>query len=91
MDLVLVSLILIVLFGIVFSRGFQGYHIGRFLLIALYFLLGVSFGALAVGLILQALKTEPNLTQAILLTVGAVSGALGLRFLKDMSQALRRS
>ena len=91
MDLVLVSLILIVLFGIVFSRGFQSYHIGRFLVIALYFLLGVSFGALAVGLILQALKTEPSLTQAILLTVGTVSGALGLKFLKDMSLALRRS
>ena len=91
MDIVIASLIIIVLFGLVFRRGSQGYHIGRFLVIALYFLIGVSFEALAVGLVLQAMKTGESLTQAIFFIVGIASSALGLKFLKDMGVILSRS
>ena len=52
-NIVIVSVILIVLFGLVFRR--QGYHIGRFMVVALYCLVGVSFTALGVGLCLQAM------------------------------------
>ena len=83
-NIVLASLILIVLFGLVFRRGSQGYHIGRFLVIAFYFCIGVSFEALAVGLVLQALKTGESLAQAIFFIVGIASSVLGFKFLKDI-------
>ena len=91
MNIVIASLILIILFGLVFRRGYQSYHIGRFLVIVLYFFIGVSFGALSVGLILQALQTEESLTQAIFFMVGIASGVLGLKFLKDMGLVWSRS
>ena len=81
-NIVIVSLILIVLFGLVFRR--QGYHTGRFMVIALYCFIGVSFTALGVGLCLQAMKTGDSLPQALLFIIGVASSALGLKFLKDM-------
>lgn len=91
MDLVIASLIIIVLFGLVFRRGSHGYNIGRFLVIALYFLIGVSFEALAVGLILQAVNTGESLTQALFLLIGIASSVIGLKFLKNMGVVLSRS
>jgi hypothetical protein len=81
-NIVIVSLILIVLFGLVFCR--QGSHIGRFMVVALYCLVGVSFTALGVGLCLQAMQTGDSLPQALFCIIGAASSALGLKFLKDM-------
>ena len=80
--IVIVSVILIVLFGLVFHR--QGSHIGRFMVVALYCLVGVSFMALGVGLCLQAMKTGDSLPQALFCIIGVGSSALGLKFLKDM-------
>jgi hypothetical protein len=80
-NIVIASVILIVLFGLVFRR--QGSHIGRFMVVALYCLVGVSFTALGVGLCLQALTTRDSLPQALLFIIGAASSALGLKFLKD--------
>ena len=81
-NLVIVSVILIVLFGLVFRR--QGYPIGRFMVVALYCLVGVSFTALGVGLCLQAMQTGDSLPQALFFIIGVASSALGLKFLKDM-------
>lgn len=81
-NIVIVSVILIVLFGLVFRR--QGYHIGRFMVVALYCLVGVSFTALGVGLCLQAMQTGDSLPQALFCIIGVASSALGLKFLKDM-------
>jgi hypothetical protein len=81
-NLVIVSVILIVLFGLVFRR--QGSHIGRFMVVALYCLVGVSFTALGVGLCLQAMQTGDSLPQALFFIIGVASSALGLKFLKDM-------
>jgi hypothetical protein len=80
--IVIVSAILIVLFGLVFRR--QGSHIGRFMVVALYGLVGVSFMALGVGLCLQAMTTGDSLPQALFCILGVASSGLGLKFLKDM-------
>jgi hypothetical protein len=55
-NILIASLILIVLFGIVFRRGYQSYDIGRLLVLLLSLFLGVSVGALAVGVAFQALR-----------------------------------
>ena len=81
-NIVIVSVILIVLFGLVFRR--QGSHIGRSMVVALYCLVGVSFMALGVGLCLQAMQTGDSLPQALFCIIGVASSALGLKFLKDM-------
>jgi uncharacterized membrane protein len=57
-DIVIASVILIVLFGIIFRRRYQSYYAGRFLILTLYFLVGVSFAALAFGIVVQVLKIE---------------------------------
>ena len=81
-NLVIVSVILIVLFGLVFRR--QGSHIGRCMVVALYGLVGVSFTALGVGLCLQALTTGASLPQALFCIIGVASSTLELKFLKAM-------
>lgn len=80
-NIVIVSVILIILFGLVFRR--QGGHIGRFMMVALYGLVGVSFTALGVGLCLQAIKIGDSLPQALFFIIGVASSGLGLKFLKD--------
>jgi hypothetical protein len=81
-NIVIVAVIFIVLFGLVFRR--QGSHIGRFMVVAVYCLVGVSFTALGVGLCLQAMQTEDRLPQALFCIMGVASSALGLKFLQDM-------
>ena len=81
-NIVIASIILIVLFGLVFRR--QGYEIGRFIVIVLYVLIGFSFEALALGLFLQGMKSGESLTQGFFFIISIALGVVGIKFLKDI-------